>query len=340
MGSTLARLFSMWRVRVGPTDGWAPDVLGQGFSQLTMTLPSDDEGDVVATLVAYRPDGWERRARAVVYLHGWSDYFFHTETAQFWHDQGAAFYAVDLRKYGRSLREWQTPGYTDSLAAYAADIQAALDVVHAEHGSHTSVMIMAHSTGGLVASLWAHYNPGKISGLILNSPWLELQGSSVVRTLSTPALQQLARFQPKAPLPNLDPGFYARVINKELGGEWEPDASWRPVPSFPVRAGWLSAVIAGHARVARRLDVTVPVLMLISTRSTILPRWSEEMRSSDSVLDVDVLARRAPYLGNNVTINRIEGGIHDLALSRRDVRAHYYDCIRQWTIGYGWFGAL
>ncbi|WP_029068180.1 alpha/beta hydrolase [Jonesia quinghaiensis] len=319
-------------------DDWQPDVLGEGFEQLTLSLPPDDEGEVVATIVAARPSGFVHSARAVLYMHGWSDYFFHTETAAFWHAQGAAFYALDLRKYGRSLRPGQTPGYVDALAIYAADINAALEVIRSEHGPHVSVMLMGHSTGGLVASLWAHYNPGKISGLVLNSPWLELQGSSVVRTLSTPALQQLARFQPKTPLPNLDAGFYARTINKDMGGEWEPNITWRPNPAFPVRAGWLRAITAGHAKVARGLTIDVPILMLASTKTTILPRWSEDMRTSDSVLDVEVLARRAPQLGANVTINRIKDGIHDLALSRADVRAHYYERIRQWTIGYGWSG--
>ena len=36
-------------------DGWRPDVLGEGFEQLTLPLGSDDEGEVVATLVRHLP---------------------------------------------------------------------------------------------------------------------------------------------------------------------------------------------------------------------------------------------------------------------------------------------
>ena len=114
-------------------------------------------------------------------------------------------------------------------------------------------MVMGHSTGGLVAALWANRHPGELSGLVLNSPWLELQGSSVLRHISAPAVARIARFQPKAPLPNIDPGYYARTLSSASGGEWTYDTTWRPTPSFPVRAGWLQAIMAGHARVARGL---------------------------------------------------------------------------------------
>jgi len=292
----------------------------------------------VATVVKYEPAGFVRSARAVLYVHGWSDYFFHTETAEFWHAQGAAFYAIDLRKYGRSLREGQTPGYIDDLATYSTDLTAALTLIRTELGAHTSIMLMGHSTGGLTCSLWAHYNPGEVSGLVLNSPWLELQGSSIIRTISQPALSQLARINPKAPLPNIDGGYYTRTVSAKYEGEWEYNEQWRPTPSFAVRPGWLSAITTGHARVARGLDITAPVLMLASTRTTITARWNEEMRRSDSVLEVDQIARRAVQLGTNVTVRRIPDGLHDLALSPLPVRTTYYDAIQQWITAYGWAG--
>lgn len=320
------------------TQAWKKDVLGPEFLAVTLDLGTDDEGPVVATLVKYHPPRTRRTARAILYVHGWSDYFFQEETAQFWHAQGATFYAIDLRKYGRSLRDYQSPGYVDDLAIYSQDIEAGIDLILEELGPNTSIMLMGHSTGGLTTSLWAHYNPGRISGLILNSPWLELQGSSALRTISAPAISQLARFQPKTPLPNIDPGFYARSVDKVYGGEWTMDPKWRPNPAFPVRAGWLAAVITGHAKVARGLEIEVPILTLASAKTSIAPRWSEEMRTSDSVLDVDLITKRAVQLGSNVTVVRIKDGIHDLALSARPARAQYYKRIGQWLTAYGWAG--
>ncbi len=317
---------------------WQEDVLGPDYRQLTLQLTPDDEGEVVATLVRYDPPTEEavRPARAVLYVHGWSDYFFQTELAEYWHGQGAAFYAVDLRKYGRSLRSHQTPGYMEHLSEYDEDIETALATIHAELGAHAVVMLLGHSTGGLTGVLWANRNPGRLRGLVLNSPWLELQGSSTVRTVSAPAIRQLARFQPKAPLPNIDAGYYARTLRDLESGGWEFNPEWRPVPSFPVRAGWLRGIIEGHATVAAGLAVSCPIIVLTSDRTIISPRWSEDMRQADIVLDVELLARRAPHLGPVVTIARIAGGIHDLTLSGPAPRAHYYREITRWLAGYGW----
>ncbi len=321
---------------ISPHREWRTDVLGEDYRCATIDLGEDDEGPLEATIVKYQPHSYQRTARAVLYIHGWSDYFFHTETAEFWHGQGASFYAVDLRKYGRSLREGQTPGYTNDLSVYADEISACLAIIREELGTNVRVMLMGHSTGGLTASLWAHHNPGQITGLVLNSPWLEFQGSEFMRVLSQPTLQQLARLNPKAGMPNIDPGFYTRVVSKEFGGEWQYNPEWRPNPSFTVRPGWLSAISSGHAEVARGLDIKVPVLVLAAEKTAIGVRWVEAMRTSDTVLDVDMTVRRAVQLGANVTINRIKDGIHDLALSPRPVRDKYYAAITQWTLAYGW----
>jgi len=319
-----------------PPGQWVPDVLGPGYEAQTLRLRPDDEGPVVATVVRHRPDPTVRPARAVLYLHGWSDYFFQTGLAEHWTTRGVAFYALDLRKYGRSLRAHQTPGYVDDLDTYDEEIHAALALVHEELGAHARVLLMGHSTGGLVACLWAHRHPGRVAGLVLNSPWLELQGSGLLRHLSSPAVAQLARFQPKAPLPNIDPGFYNRTLAAATGGEWTFDERWRPTPAFPVRAGWLAAVMTGHTIVARGLTIEVPVLMMASARTLISPRWSEAMRESDIVLDVELLARRAVQLGSCVTVVRIPGGLHDLVLSAPPVRARVYAELDRWSAGYGW----
>jgi alpha-beta hydrolase superfamily lysophospholipase len=193
---------------------------------------------------------------------------------------------------------------------------------------------MAHSTGGLTASLWADRHPGALSALILNSPWLELQGSTLVRVLSVPVVDHLARVQPKALMPGVDPGFYARSLDAASGGEWTYEERWRPKHSMPTRPGWLRAILAGHAKVAAGLAIDVPILVLTSARTLISPVWSEEMRASDIVLDVEVLGRRALQLGPVVTVVRIEGALHDVILSAPPARERAYTEIRRWAHAY------
>ena len=53
---------------------WTPDHLGDGFMMHRVALPDDYSGKVRATVV--RKLARDSR-RAVVYVHGYNDYFFH-----------------------------------------------------------------------------------------------------------------------------------------------------------------------------------------------------------------------------------------------------------------------
>jgi alpha-beta hydrolase superfamily lysophospholipase len=333
--------------------GWRPDVLGSHFEQLTLPLGSDDEGEVVATLVRHQPKPlpwwtWPWKAQPpgvasgadVLYVHGWSDYFFNPELAQYWSNIGARFFALDLRKYGRSIRPWQTPGYITDLADYDADIEAALAAMghgptEADGGaSARPLILLGHSTGGLTLSLWATRHPGRAAALVLNSPWLEFQASRIAREALAPVVGWGARVNPMGPMPNVDLGFYTRTIAKEQDGEWEYSHEWRPDRSFAAHPAWLTAVLAGHATVAAGVDVGAPVLTLLSARSTIQPRWDDAMFSTDIVLVVDDIAERVLKLGPEVAVARIDGALHDVFLSRKAVRAAAYAAITRWLRGY------
>jgi len=332
-------------------DGWRPDVLGPGFEQRTLPLGEDDEGELVATLVRYAPDLPEPRAPSpgagapardadVLYVHGWSDYFFQAEHARFWHDRGARFYALDLHKYGRSLRPGQTPGFTADLRHYFRDVEAALAVMG--HGilpgersrEDRPLVLVGHSTGGLTLSLWAAAFPGRAAALVLNSPWLEFQAGSTGRAVVGPALGLRSRLQPRGRMVTVDLGFYTRAVSREFEGEWDYDLAWRPERGFALHPAWLDAVFRAQSDVARGLGLDLPVLVLLSARSTLLPVWSEAMRSSDTALDVGFVATRAVQLGSHVTLARIEGALHDVVLSAPEVRAHAYRVLGRWADAY------
>ncbi|WP_285114408.1 alpha/beta hydrolase [Leifsonia sp. fls2-241-R2A-40a] len=323
---------------------WRTDVLGEPFEQLTLPMSPDAEGDVVATLVRFSPPPHLHLHRGpaadadVLYVHGWSDYFFQTELARFWHDQGARFHALDLRKYGRSLRKGQTPGFVNDLAVYDEDIEAALTAIG--HGEGTSradgrrLILLGHSTGGLTLSLWADRHPGRVDALVLNSPWLEFQARSVGRAALTPLVDLRARLDPKAAMPNVDLGFYTRTVSRTMDGEWDYDLAWRPVRGFTVHPAWLTAILAGHARVAAGLHIDAPVLTLLSARSTLLPYWTPDMLRSDVVLVVRDIAQRALELAPTVTVSWVEDALHDVFLSRPPVRQAAYAAITRWMRGY------
>ncbi|SKC61870.1 alpha/beta hydrolase [Krasilnikoviella flava] len=319
---------------------WQPDVL-PGFEQLTLPLEQDFEGDVVATLVrrAPEPDGGDTVPDAgvdVLYVHGWVDYFFQTHLAAFWERQGARFYALDLRKYGRSLREHQTPGFVTALATYDEDVEAALAVLG--HGPRPSsdrrLVLMGHSTGGLVLSLWVSHRPGRADALVLNSPWLEFQTRSVGRWVLEPGLRAQAALAPRSHLVNVDLGYYVRSVSHRYDGAWEIDPAWRPDMGWRATPAWLSAIFQGQERVSRGLGIDIPVLVLLSARSTTPVRWSPEMMTTDSVLEVGGVARRVPALGSLVTLVRVDGALHDVTLSAPAVRDVVWREISRWAGAY------
>lgn len=342
------------RPDVGSRPGlWAPDFLGSSFQQRELALQPDNEGAVVATLVrclvpgptapdprGQRGGGAGEPIDVVLYLHGWADYFLQAELAGYLCGEGFPFYALDLRKFGRSLRPWQTPGYTDDLAVYDEDLTAAMEAIRADiteargPDANVRVHLLGHSLGGLIAALWADRNPEALGTLILNAPWLELQGSSIIRTIAMHLVDPISRGDPLRAfwLPEM-PGYW-QSVSKDAHGEWQLDPVWRPRASFPIRAGWAKAVMAGHADVEKRLHVAAPTLVLLSERTRIQMDWSAEMMEADAVINVEETANRALRLGRRVAVFRYPGALHDVFLSRRKVREEAYRDLAAWLRGY------
>lgn len=309
------------------------DVLGQPWQAETIALPPDAEGEVVATLVSRRAAA--PTDRAVLHVHGFADYFFQTEYGEWWLEREHDMYALDLRKYGRSIREHQTPTYVADLEEYFAELDHAWQRI-TERDGHTKVILSGHSTGGLVVALWVNARqPKELVGIVLNSPWLDLQGKAWMRTLPANAvLDRIGRLQPMRIFPREVSGVYGMSLHRDHDGEWDFDLTWKPIESFPVRFGWLRAIRAGHARVHSGLDIQTPVLVLSSDRTTFTTVLDESARTTDIVLDVTQIRRWASSLGHNVTSIAIPGAVHDVVLSRPEARQRAYAEIQRWLSTY------
>lgn len=316
---------------------WFTDVL-PGFERRTLPLAPDFEGEVVATLVRRRRDEPLPHDAGVdvLYVHGWTDYFFQTHLADFWEGLGVRFHALDLRKYGRSIRPHHTPGFITRLETYDEDLEAALaQIGHGESDRPTrGLVLMGHSTGGLVLSLWTDRHPGRADALVLNSPWLEFQTRKVGRRVLEPSVRAQAALAPRSQLVNVDLGYYVRAVSSRQDGSWELDPAWHPDEGWRATPAWLAAIFDGHEQVARGLSIDVPVLVLLSARSTPPVRWSEDMHRTDSVLDVEGVARRTMRLGRLVTLARVEGALHDVTLSAPEVRDVVWQEMRRWVRTY------
>ena len=293
--------------------GWVPDVL-PGYWQRTMPLGSDPagEGDIVATLIRRgEPTGADH---AVLAVHGYTDYFFHTGLADHFAERGFGFYALDLHKCGRSRRDGQTPHFVTDLAHYDTELEQALSAVSAQArpGHPVKVLVYGHSAGGLIVSLWldrlrrrdaaAHAGVG---GLVLNSPFLDVHGPAILRhTVTSTVLAGLSRVRSKGVARTPAAGGYGTTLHRDYHGEFDYNLQWKPVGGFPITFGWLHAIRRGQARLHRGLDVGVPNLILRSDHSVPESTDPAAMHCGDAVLDVTQIAKWAGCIGNRTTMVR------------------------------------
>jgi alpha-beta hydrolase superfamily lysophospholipase len=308
-----------------------PDILGAPYTVETIDLPDDAEGPVHATLVRRRADAPTNRA--VLHVHGFADYFFQTGYADWWIERGYDFYAIDLRKYGRSLADHQTPNYVSDLRDYYPEIDEACARMTGRD-EHDHVVLTAHSTGGLTLPLWAADRKPAIAGMVLNSPWFDMQGSILMRTLGTQVVMQVGARQPMREIPRKVSGLYARSLHRDHEGEFDFNLDWKPVQSWPVYAGWLRAIRTGHAELHRGIEVGCPVLVLTSGATRWPTEMGDDVHGHDIVLEVEHIRRWAPKVGRHVTVVSIEGARHDVVLSREPVRSQVYDEIGRWLTAY------
>ena len=306
------------------------DVLGPPYERHTIDLGTDDEGPVVATLVRRRAERPTRRA--VLYVHGFVDYFFQTHMADFFAEQGWDFYAIDLRKYGRSLRPHQTPNFARSLTEYYPELDEAARIIREQDG-HDQMLVVGHSTGGLITSLWAHARQGRgiVDGLFLNSPFFDFNAPWLMRRPVMAAILSVSGRTPYRVIPMGGLGLYGQSLHRDHRGEWTYDLEWKPILGFPVTTGWLEAIRRGQRRLRAGLAIDAPVLVACSTRTFRGRAWTDEMHKTDAVLNVEHIVRWAPGLGPRVTIARFDGGIHDLTLSGKEVRAEVFRELGRWV---------
>lgn len=106
------------------------DILGTAYEQTTLQRPNDYEGKVTATLSPQKTP--QQIAKAVLYIHGFIDYFFQKEMTEQFNQHDSDFYALGLRKYGRSILPHQKYYNVRNITEYEAEINQTLEIIRAE----------------------------------------------------------------------------------------------------------------------------------------------------------------------------------------------------------------
>ena len=298
------------------------------FQEQTLELGEDYEGRVIATLV-HSPLNEPNRP-AVLYIHGFNDYFFQAHVAKQFNDAGYNFYALDLRKYGRSLLSHQHPNYCRSITEYFEDIDRAIEVIHSE--TDQELLFLGHSTGALIQSYYLNKGKykGKVSAAIFNSPFLQFNLPKWLRKILLPASGLISFFVPYASRKKSLSHLYSASILQKKYGEWEYNTEWKPADGFPAYFKWVYAVYRAQKFLRKHSEINIPILILHSDKSSFYRKWNDVILKTDMVLNVHHIRSYGAKLGPEVDFSVISGAIHDVFLSQEEIRATAFEAIFEW----------
>ncbi|MFV0536667.1 MAG: alpha/beta hydrolase [Dysgonomonas sp.] len=302
------------------------DILKQGFEQCSIPLKDDYEGKVIATLVRRLIPNL---GKAVLYIHGFNDYFFQKELAFKFNEHGLNFYALDLRKYGRSYLPHQKFNDIRNLKNYYEEIFCALEIMRSE--GNKEIILLGHSTGGLIVTLFAidHPNSHLYNGIILNSPFYDFNLSSLEKK-TLPILSFLGKKFPTVKIPGGFSKAYGKSIHKDYDGEWNYNLDWKPNVAPHVNLGWIRAIYEAQKELKTELHITCPMLVMHSLHSITNSKDKSQIQTTDIILNTAQINLIASNIEGDVEIIAIENAMHDLILSRKPVRENVYHTIYDW----------
>ena len=301
--------------------------LEKDFNYQTLDLQPDYEGKVVATFISCKFNLTHQEN--VLYLHGYTDYFYHPHLAEQFKNNRFNFYALDLRKYGRSIRPGQHKNFCKSIEEYFEEISLAITLIIKQNKN--AIYLLGHSTGGLIFS--SYMNSGalknKVSGLILNSPFLDFNLTKPKKFLSLVAAKALSKIFVYSHISGVLSPVYPQSLHKRFYGEWDFDLNWKPIEGFPTYFTWISAIHRAQKQL-RHSNIEVPILIIHASHSIRTSNFSERVMNSDIVLNVEDIKRVGKSLGNKVTFSQINGALHDVFLSAKPYRSQAFNAMFKW----------
>ena len=307
---------------------WHPDIL-EGYESRFINQGEAFDGPCRSTIVRLLDKRGSRKA--FLYIHGFNDYFFQKEMGEKYVDSGYNFYAVDLRRYGRSRLPWQYPFNIRKQNEYFADIDSALAQIRKD--GNTDITLGGHSTGGLTVILYAAEKGQDIcvNRVVTNSPFLAWNFSPFMRKVAIPAVSSIGGIFKNSKIKQDRCDGYAYSLLKQFHGFWTYNTNWKMIYSPPVTMSWVRAISKAQATIKKKRDkIAVPLLVMHSSRKIEGCNWTPEFMTGDAVLDPFELQKIGVTLGadkRNTVVCAIDSGLHDLILSEPRPREAAYDSI-------------
>jgi alpha-beta hydrolase superfamily lysophospholipase len=310
-------------------DSVEADSAGNGSVGSDSALTDVEEGAGVKS--AQNAAGAKPARGIILYVHGYNDYFFQKEMAQKADSAGYAFFAIDLHYCGRSFAPGDRRGDLRNMREFFPELDFAVELARVITKERTGrahllpLVLIGHSQGGLLVSFYAESRPAeKFAALVLNSPFFDFNFNWLVRNVAIPVVSELAMYLPDFSIGSSGNPNYAYAINRERYGEWQYNTEWKSEERPEQFLGWIRGVHRAQLELHRGFHINSPVLVLHGDCSEDDDEWSDNQMHCDGVLDVEHIEMWAPKVGTKVTTETVAGGLHDLYLSRKDVRDEAY----------------
>ena len=122
----------------------------------------------------------ENATKVVVFVHGFCEFFgkYH-EYAWYLYQAGFGFYFIEQRGHGYSEGKCPEPDviYINSYETYVKDLDHFIETVVKPQSTDLPIMMIAHSMGGCIGTLYLEEHPGVIKGAVLSSPMMKMKGA-------------------------------------------------------------------------------------------------------------------------------------------------------------------
>ena len=298
------------------------------FTEEIIKLQPDSKGDNIAVLIKFKAESSTKKA--VMYIHGYTDYFFQDHLAKWYAAHGFDFYALELRKYGRSILPHQRPNHIRKIDDYYEEVGKAINLIKTRD-NHDTLLINGHSTGGLVAAMYCNYGEfrSEVDGLFLNSPFLEFNIPEWQLRLM-PRIAKIGHVFPEWIAPLGGGGIYAQSLHKDHWGRWDFSKKFKPVSGFRMYFGWFRAVHDAQKTLQTKSNISCPILVFHSDKTSFKKSKDPEIFESDVVLNVKHIKKYAAKLGSHVTIIEIPKATHDVFLSKEEVLKVAFSYLDRW----------
>tara|TARA_B110000483_G_scaffold80470_1_gene100104 strand:- start:3074 stop:4153 length:1080 start_codon:yes stop_codon:yes gene_type:complete len=255
--------------------------------------------------------------RAVLWIHGFNDYYFHFHVGELLLSEGYNVYSITLPKYPQNGTDRRYLFYTSDIGGYFPYIDDYIDFIN-KRDIH-DIVLYGHSTGGLITTAYLSEgkNASKISKLILNAPFFDFNDSDLKEFILESIISTIGKFAPKFLVKEGKNKLHNPDYYKDILSRYYFEQNKKLTYPSHVFAGWIRAVSIYHKKIQKKqIKLRIPVLVL--TSSTSMRRCSGEQKG-DCVLDVIEMKRISKNIGDDVRVKDYHGAIHDVLLSKSGV---------------------